>query len=204
MGAEVWSLLEQRQWRNHPLGFVYLSGHTPDGFGLRLHLWGHASCVAQSPLLPIHDHVFHLRSTVICGSMTAIRWQTDFLDSGSFEPYLARYDRSISVLQATGGRCTLLDSNSIVVDPGQAYEVPPGEFHESRPTFPEGLTITLVRTSPPNLMQPRVLVPVNARLPSEIRFARSLVSIAIRDDLSRLAIEALRHADIGQVDSRDF
>lgn len=143
--------------RVHPNGFLQLDLGLHD---TRLHIW-HPDLPKQTVRTSIHDHVFHMRSTVELGTLEQVRYSYTLEHCGepSDEIYMARYtDKSESTLQPTGVLIAQTRVGSTIVEKGETYQQPPFTFHDSVPATSVVMTIMekIYRSSG----EPRVIVPL--------------------------------------------
>ncbi|MEM9460799.1 MAG: hypothetical protein AAGF11_41935 [Myxococcota bacterium] len=143
----------------HPTGFVVLRLHRDEHGALRLHLWPSGTRERGRPCWPVHDHVWHLRSHVLCGTVWshgfrvvddpggyAVLYAVDYADGRSSR--MGRSTRRVSVHPQAPRR----------VEAGMRYEVDAGAFHASR-VEPGVSAATLVATRPTDRPRPWVVGP---------------------------------------------
>jgi len=151
-----------RQLRVHGNGFVQLD--LDDGT-TRLHVWDE-SVPRQAVATPVHDHVFAMRSTVLCGKL--IHTELDALPPrphdtarSLYSVHTARQEEGTqnTRLLPTGEVVRLRQRRRLALLPGQTYEFPAREFHTSGH---RGLTATVMEKvdAPGSYGRPRVLVPL--------------------------------------------
>ncbi len=168
-GRKIVDIVESMEgkFRMHPLGFAdgVAEGHA-DG-RLRVHLWLRTWSFAQSPLWPIHDHSYALKSIVALGSL---RTRTCLIGAG--EPYLVHeveYLDNVSCLRNSGSRVLARLGATQEVAAGMEYEVAAGAFHVAECSTSLGASVAYCSKS----TQPssRVLVPENEAVDS-VNFCR--------------------------------
>lgn len=131
----------------HPTGFVVLEPYRDDHGSLRLHAWPTGEREHGRPCWPIHDHVWHLRSHVLCGVVESHDYEVRDDPKGSSvlyaveygagrSSYLRRSERTVSVRSGTPCR----------VEAGESYTVEAGAFHASRvPAQTMAATLVITR-----------------------------------------------------------
>lgn len=137
--------------RVHPNGFIQLDldGGEVNGSGhlvtrRRLHVFPDIPIARQATDNPIHDHIFDMRSTVICGAL--LQWRRDYtLDHDgvpTHQIWTADY-RNLhdTELRPTGVLVSESDSSCEEVITGGSYLQPAFTFHETKW---RGLTATLM------------------------------------------------------------
>ena len=114
----------------------------------------------------IHDHVFSINSTVICGTLvhkefTAIEVEGFEASGDGFKVYQAEQveGSNNTVLKWNGTFLRLQTFKTLHLGPGETYTFPAYEFHD---TDHIGLTATIMEKidAPVDYGRPRVLVPV--------------------------------------------
>lgn len=150
----------------HPLGFIHCKltdSSTTEIY--RLHIWP----TTMDPIDPqehkIHDHLFDVESIVLLGSIENNEFE--FLSSShppSHRVIEVEYTKDAPLFHESGIRGTLTKTRSNTSRAGERYRVNRKILHETCRQSDE-LAITLVRTSNPMKVSPRVVLPINASLP---------------------------------------
>ena len=152
------------QPRVHGNGFLQLD-LTSDGKN-RLHIWDE-ELPSQTVRSSIHDHVFELRSKILCGNLIHIEFDTTPLEKDYMEPFafdVYRAERlegtNNTVLNFTGDTVLLKERKRLDLTRGDEYVFPAFELHD---TEYEGTTMTIMNKRYATLKEdygnPRVLVP---------------------------------------------
>lgn len=139
----------------HPLGFAMCRVARWEGVSLRVHVWPNHTGFQQTPAWLIHDHLFHLKSWVICGEIENQEYTIE-LNGQDHAIYEARYEGEHSILKKTNIYCTKIINKKSVYPKGSVYEVPSGVFHESQP-LSNRTTVTVCQTLDEATASPRVL-----------------------------------------------
>lgn len=153
--TEVFSTLEQREGKWHPLGFmVYHLGVDRSRRSLRLHIWPEGKRVKSAEGPHIHNHAWHIASRVLVGRYTDSFFsviEPEVLPSDSdvvLRPYTLRYKSGGTDFLETDGTqriAKVIERRSR--DAGDTHEIKEGIFHV--PTISQDrLTATLVLDSP--------------------------------------------------------
>lgn len=128
----------------HPTGFLVLTLLRNDGIALRLHLWPERAREHGTPCWPVHDHVWDLRSHVLCGEVASHRYEVLDDPRGDAVLYAVRYGEGrSSLMHRSERRVSVTPDVPRRVAAGERYEVPAGEFHASTVSSGE-LAATLV------------------------------------------------------------
>ena len=159
-----------RQPRVHGNGFVQLDLN--EAGTRRLHVW-HERVPRQAVATPVHDHVFDLRSVVLCGQLVheILSCHASPDGEGTHVAYRAirQGGTENTVLVPEGGfphRVTLEVEQKLILGAGSVYTFPAGELHQ---TGHIGLTATVMDkvNAPEDYGSPRVLVPVGSEPDNE-------------------------------------
>jgi hypothetical protein len=149
----------------HPLGFIHVElaqSEIKDCF--RMHVWSSDHRDAREQGDKIHDHLFHVKSRVVFGSIKNIRYQ--------FIPNAQGNHREVRVNYAPHGS-SLLDSNLYgdleeigcdVLRAPTEYIVAKFELHETLLDTSD-LALTIVHTTESEDYQPRAIFRRDAPLP---------------------------------------
>ncbi|MCX4239684.1 hypothetical protein [Paraliomyxa miuraensis] len=131
----------------HPTGFVVVPLHHDDHGALRLHLWPPDQREHGSPCWPIHDHVWHLRSHVLCGTVESHGYEVDDDAEGEAVLYAVEYGPGHrSCLRRSERRVRVRAMAPRRVAAGESYEVDAGAFHASQvPASSMAATLVLTR-----------------------------------------------------------
>lgn len=165
MTSDILRLLD-RQPRVHGNGFIQLDLNQ-DG-SKRLHVW-HDNIPRQKVATPIHDHVFNLRSTVLCGTLIHEELKVvSTIGTGTHRVFRAEQEEGTqnTVLVPDEGEVMLDVEQRLVLNPGSIYTFPAGKLHQ---TDHIGLTATIMEksfdpeTEVVGYGRPRVLVPVDQK-----------------------------------------
>lgn len=149
-----------KQPRVHGNGFIQLD--LADGTR-RMHVW-HEDLPRQSVATPIHDHVFDLRSKVLCGTLIHEELEVvGTIGTGTHRVYRAQQEPGTqnTVLIPDEGEVNLKVEQRLVLGAGSIYTFPAWKLHQ---TDHRGLTATLMlkENAPNEYGRPRVLVPVGS------------------------------------------
>jgi hypothetical protein len=151
------------QLRVHGNGFVQFD--LADDGSRRLHVWDE-SVPRQETATPVHDHVFAMRSTVLCGKL--LHTELEALPPRPHDTARSLYAVHEAVqeegtqnteLRPTGEVVRLRHGRRLALHAGETYEFPAGRFHTSGH---RGLTATVMEKvdAPAGYGRPRVLVPL--------------------------------------------
>jgi hypothetical protein len=144
--------------RVHPNGFLQLN--LVESGNLRLHIW-HPELPKQSVRTSVHDHVFHMRSTIEVGVLQQVRFTYTLEHSGdpTAEIYMAEYTaKSDSTLHPTGVQVALATREDQFITVDGTYEQPPFTFHDSVPCT--DIVVTVMEKVAKFEGNPRVIVPI--------------------------------------------
>lgn len=117
----------------HPTGFLVLTLLCRPHVGaLRLHLWPERARQRGTPCWPVHDHVWDLRSHVLCGEVESRRYAVVDDPCGDAVLYAVRYGEGRSSHMARSERrVSVRPEAPRRIAAGERYSVPAGEFHAS-------------------------------------------------------------------------
>ena len=142
--------------RVHGNGFLQLDLN-PEGTQ-RLHGWDDA-LPRQATRSSVHDHVFALRSTVICGVLEHIEYQPWPTIEGDWQIYRAEQveGSTNTELRPSGEFVDLIETLRLQLRSGLSYTFPAWSLHD---TDHRGLTATVMEKidAPSGYGRPRVLV----------------------------------------------
>jgi len=145
----------------HPTGFIVLELLRDDEGALRLHLWPEGERKRGRPCWPVHDHIWDLRSRVLCGSVSSHDYEVHDDVEGSSMLYAVEYAAgSSSCMRRSERRVSARARVPRRMEAGQRYSVTAGVFHASR-VEPGGFAATLVATEIGSRARPWVLGPVD-------------------------------------------
>jgi hypothetical protein len=146
----------------HPTGFLVLTLCRRDDGALRLHLWPEDARVHGTPCWPVHDHVWDLRSQVLCGEVQSRGYAVVDDEHGDAVLYAVGYgEGSRSCMRRSARRVSVQGRALRRIAAGEHYEVVAGEFHAS--AVDAGcLAATLASTRPTERPGPWVVGDVNA------------------------------------------
>lgn len=146
--------------RVHGNGFLQLDLNE-DG-SKRLHIWDDA-LPRQSTKSSIHDHVFELKSHIICGRLIHVEFQAETVLGKSSDLYNVYKAERVegsnnTILGWTGQTVRLNETRRFLFTAGSTYNFPEYELHDS---YHEGFTATIMKKidAPGDYGRPRVLVP---------------------------------------------
>jgi hypothetical protein len=152
--------------RLHPNGFIQLDLDAQKK--RRLHVWPDKPVQAQKTRHPVHDHAFNFISTLLCGSLTNLRYY--FMKSEHVTTVMHR------AVRLQGGEDTILQPEESgylgfiggeLMLPGQTYSMVKDVLHDS---IPHGLTATIIeKESTQYTYGPRVAVPVKVTPDNDFR-----------------------------------
>lgn len=133
----------------HPTGFLVLTLLRSQGGTLRLHLWPERAREHGTPCWPVHDHVWDLRSHVLCGAVESHRYAVVDDPHGDAVLYAVRYGAGRSShMHRSERRVSVWPDVPRRIAAGERYEVPAGEFHASRVSAGElAATLAITRTT---------------------------------------------------------
>lgn len=148
-----------RRPRVHGNGFIQLD-LTEDG-STRLHVFDQ-DIPRQTVATPIHDHVFNMRSTVLCGTLIHEVLEPVPDEDGTHVVYKAQQEPGTqnTILKPSSGLPCLLEvEERLILGEGSVYLFPAGKLHQ---TDHRGTTVTIMEKVKATLDygRPRVLVPV--------------------------------------------
>src|SRR5579859_4023793 len=138
-----------RRPRLHPNGFIQLD--LAKDASVRLHVWPAVPLPAQKTRHPIHDHVFDMESTILCGHLRNVLYKALPLSDAEaaqaiFRPYrmyrATRIAKDDTVLMPADEKFyAVVESAHEDLEPGDTYYMQKGLLHDS---VPLGLTCTLM------------------------------------------------------------
>lgn len=165
----------------HPTGFIVVRVLTDERGALRLHLWPTTPREQGQPCWPVHDHIWDLRSHVLCGTVHSHGYDVADDAEGDRTLYAVEYGADDRSRMHRGGQRVRLSARAPErVEAGQRYEVEAGSFHASR--VPMGaMAATLVATTLTERVHPRVVGP--RRGPTVVPVVRPQVEPALMHDL---------------------
>lgn len=143
----------------HALGFVHCKLLQTDQGTLRIHIWPKKLRNDAEQKYKIHDHIFSLKSFVICGEVKNNTYQLkepNESDKPNYSLYYVDYLNSGSRLYTKGERYQPNLITETKVQRRQIYNVERGVFHESIVSENE-LVATLVATYDHTNETPRML-----------------------------------------------
>jgi hypothetical protein len=149
----------------HPLGFIHVKlaqGEVNDSF--RMHVWSSAYRDSREQGEKIHDHLFHIKSRVVFGSIKNVRYQFIPKVGGGHRVVQVDYAPQHSSLRETGIYGNLEEVSGDLFQAPTEYMVSKFELHE---TFlaASDLALTVVHTTEPEDYKPRAIFKRDARLP---------------------------------------
>jgi hypothetical protein len=116
----------------HPTGFLVLSLRLRDDGALRLHLWPGEARELGRPCWPVHDHVWGLRSQVLCGCVESREYEVVDDDDGDAVLYAVGYGEGrSSCMRKSERRVSVREQAPRRIATGERYEIPAGTFHAS-------------------------------------------------------------------------
>jgi hypothetical protein len=141
----------------HPLGFIRLKLASTAQGTVRVHIWPAKDREPQLPLWSIHDHLFDVRSSILCGVLENHRFAVASDGSpATHRLYEVSYRMNESQLHATTSEVSCHHLSTDVCSPLDSYQVCREEFHASV-VKEDILAATIVVTSnhserPPNVL----------------------------------------------------
>jgi len=141
----------------HPLGFIRLKLASTAQGTLRIHIWPTTDRQSQSPIWNIHDHLFDLRSSILCGVVENHRFTVrSDRTPATHRLYQVSYSENQSRLHATTTAVSCHQLSTDVYSALDNYQVYREEFHASV-VKKDILAATIVVTSnhsehPPNVL----------------------------------------------------
>jgi hypothetical protein len=116
----------------HPTGFLVLTLLRRDDGGLRLHVWPESARELGRPCWPVHDHVWELRSHVLCGEVESRGYRVVEDERGDAVLYAVGYGEGrSSCMRKSERRVSVRELAPRRVVSGERYTVAAGEFHAS-------------------------------------------------------------------------
>ena len=117
----------------HPLGFLMIKlGSISENEILRLHIWSDEIRSTQKPAWLIHNHIWILKSHILCGRLTNQFYKVTPNEYVAINKiYKVRYAADKSILIATNNLVTVAPSNRKEFTKGDTYCIEPGEFHST-------------------------------------------------------------------------
>jgi hypothetical protein len=170
----------------HPTGFLVLTLLRRDDGALRLHLWPPGVRELGTPCWPVHDHVWHLRSHVLCGEVESRSYEVTDDDGGDAVLYAVGYGEGRSSCMRRSERRVRVRARAPQrVAAGQRYEIAAGDFHASTVAVGD-FAVTLVATRATARPWPWVVGGLDA--PAVVQVERQLADPAwVRTLLQRIA-----------------
>lgn len=164
-----------RRPRVHPNGFIQLD-LAKDG-SERLHVWPAVPLPAQKTRHPIHDHVFDMESTILCGFLRNVLYKAIRLSDLMAQSALFKMYRMYRATRIAKDDTVLMPADEIFyavvesmhedLEPGDSYYMQKGLLHDSVPT---GLTATLMRKLDMDVeYRPIVAVPADIKPDNDFR-----------------------------------
>jgi hypothetical protein len=146
----------------HVLGFVHCRLGETAGRVIRLHIWSVPPLNAAEPEWLIHNHLWEIRSHILCGQLEDHRFNVSTVPEGPHRLYEVHYEGARSRRVASNRRvdCHLVEKNQWSA--GDRYVIPPGDFHTTV-VDPGVLTATLVVTGIPSPERPLVVGSVSGQ-----------------------------------------
>jgi hypothetical protein len=184
----------------HPNGFIQLSLN--DESTSKLHVWPDFDVPRRPGDHTIHDHVFDISSTVLCGQLIHVEYDVEFHDNYAIEMYgldpdyrvwqatdKCRNARKIaqkggSILEAQDEYAIVTDVRTIRQPAGKTYFFPAFSFHDNTA---EELTATLMTKPKVYPGEPRVLCKMGQH-PDDL-FLRKEADSAMMWETIRRALE---------------
>jgi hypothetical protein len=142
----------------HPLGFVLFKLGSVEGIGsLRMHIWPDNQRKPQQPHWAIHNHIWTLKSHIICGTATNEIYSVKCVEGPALHQfYQVRYEDNRSILESTGRRISCVLASTANYTKGEYYEVSGSCYHATR-VRPDILTATIVLTTDGKPIAPTVI-----------------------------------------------
>jgi hypothetical protein len=170
----------------HPTGFLVLTLLRRDEGALRLHLWPPGERELGTPCWPVHDHVWDLRSHVLCGEVESRGYAVVDDPEGPAVLYAVGYgEGQRSCMRRSERRVSVQGLAARRVACGERYEVAAGELHASSVAL-RAFAATLVATRPSGRPWPWVVGDVNA--PAMVEVERTVADPTwVRTLVSRVA-----------------
>ncbi|HEL4244407.1 hypothetical protein I5U23_09855 [Stenotrophomonas maltophilia] len=143
----------------HALGFIHCKLFESEAGTLRLHIWPPNERSPLEQKSKIHDHIFDLKSLVLCGQITnVLHTESDRIETPSkaFELHYVEYNRQGSRLIASGKEVFAAEKIRSEIKKGNTYQIQKGMLHDSQVSIDE-LTATIVATYGHVQERPRML-----------------------------------------------
>jgi hypothetical protein len=150
----------------HPLGFIHVKlaqGEMKDTF--RMHVWSSVHRDAREQGDKIHDHLFHVRSRVVFGSIKNIRYRFTPNAHGNHREVRIDYTYQDSSLRETNLYGDIEEISADVFRAPTEYVISTSELHETL-LFASELAMTVVHTTEPADYRPRAIFRRDSPLPS--------------------------------------
>lgn len=176
----------------HPTGFLVLTlVRRPQAGVLRLHLWPERARQHGTPCWPVHDHVWDLRSHVLCGEVESHRYAVVDDPCGDAVLYAVRYGEGRSShMSRSERRVSVRPDVPRRIAAGERYSVPAGEFHASSVAAGQ-LAATLAATRSTTRAWPWVVGALDA--PAVVPVERAVADAAwVRELLYSVRIDGER------------
>lgn len=165
-----------------PLGFIYVKLFETDNKTLRFHIWLNKD---KSQLLtsPIHDHIWHLTSYVLYGTVVNYTVECDF-DSSTPKNriYEVVYDKLNNTLVPTSSLVEYKIRKKERFDAGHIYTIEPRTFHFTDISSEVAATVVVAKNT--NYDKPRSLGEIESKvhimsraqcLPNEIKSGAQII-----------------------------
>lgn len=176
VGSKICLYLERNivdLWPNwHALGFIHcLLATASSGATLRLHLWSSDFSHPCEQSAKIHDHRFDVNSRVLAGAVENTTYEFRSSLQGDMRTCRVTYGGEESWITESDDFGFLRPVSTAIIGAPESYVVQKFDLHETRLISPRALT--LVRTSPADDYNPRIVIARNDLL--QLKRSRLLV-----------------------------
>lgn len=173
---------QMKSWAGyeHPYGFQVLhSDRDPFGRVVRLHWWKEDPAKADEYL--IHDHVYHLKSFVLTGSIVQTRYIVCSEGEPTHREYRGIYGTNTSTVVPTNILARLSGIGVDVVAAGETYALPPGSLHSVRVERGKNTATLVLATFPEKAPEPLIFGPIPE--PTPVEFYRRPLTCSEKEQL---------------------
>jgi len=150
------SIINNCKFYWHPLGFIMSKLIQEGDLALRFHIWPKYGGKMQIPTWLIHDHIFHMNSWVISGSIINHEYAVENVPASNHVLYEVEYEGYYSKLIRTDDSILIKTIRSQAVQAGDLYEIPAGTLHKSESIIGES-SVTVVLTENKLTRSPKVV-----------------------------------------------
>jgi hypothetical protein len=164
----------------HPLGFIHTKLAEDDNATYRLHIWPVNLTAIRPQEHKIHDHLFDVESIVLAGAVENIEYEAVTSSQPPTHRILrVEYLPHGPKIYEDSTSCLLEHRGSKVISSTERYKIERHTLHETSRISNE-TAVTFIRTSRSSNYHPRVIVPLDAALPT----ARPQIKFPMNDWLA--------------------